>query len=175
MSEELTGSITAGKVRLETCGITDADWANDPSDRKSISGYAFYKNNSLVSWKATKQRATACSSTEVETYALCDGMKEGMWLKMFFKSCWMSCPHPFPIFCDNQSTLALIDSDSASSRTKHIDVRYHFIRDQVHSVKAFTTGWLTTHENTADIFTKPLPQPLFEKHRRGLGVVPLPA
>jgi hypothetical protein len=161
-------------VRMETCGLSDADWASDGSDRKSVSGYAFYYGNCLVSWSASKQRAVALSSTEAEFYALAHSMREAMCLKMFIKSLWIPCPDPFPIFADNESTIALISGETVSSRSKHIDVRYHFIRDQVNNLKTFVLNWVPTQDNTADIFTKPLAATLFAHHRRFLGLVPYP-
>jgi hypothetical protein len=82
-------------------------------------------------------------------------MKEGLWLRLFLKLHDLPVPHPFPLLCDNQSTLALVQSESVSSRSKHIDIRYHFIREHV-SDGTFTTTWIPTEDMTADILTKPL-------------------
>jgi hypothetical protein len=153
------------------CILTDADWATDEKDRKSISGYCFYYLNSLVSWSAVKQKTMALSSTESEYYAMTHAMKEGLWLRLFLKLHDLPVPHPFPLLCDNQSTLALVQSESVSSRSKHIDIRYHFIREHV-SDGTFATTWIPTEDMTADILTKPLPYPAFSKHRLSLGLVP---
>jgi hypothetical protein len=72
-------------------------------------------------------------------------------------------PHPFSIFCDNQSTCVIAKSDTISSRTKHIDVRHHFIRHHVNE-GSFATVWIPTTDMTADIFTKPLLSTLFLHH-----------
>jgi hypothetical protein len=153
------------------CILMDADWATDEKDRKSISGYCFYYLNSLVSWSAVKQKTMALSSTESEYFAMTHAMKEGLWLRLFLKLHDLPVPHPFPLLCDNQSTLALVQSESVSSRSKHIDIRYHFIREHV-SDGTFATTWIPTEDMTADILTKPLPYPAFSKHRLSLGLVP---
>ena len=111
------------------------------------------------------------SLTESKYYAMTHVMKEGLWLCLFSKLHNLPVPYPFPLLCDNQSTLALVQSESVSSRSKHIDVRYHFIREHV-SDGTFITTWIPTEDMTADILTKPLPYPAFSKHRLSLGLVP---
>ena len=98
-------------------------------------------------------------------------MKEGLWLRLFLKLHDLPVPQPFPLLCDNQSTLTLVQSELVSSRSKHIDIHYHFIREHV-SDGTFSTTWIPTEDMTADILTKPLPFPLFSKHRLSLGLVP---
>jgi hypothetical protein len=153
-----------------TRGFSDADWASDEKDRKSISGYCFFFFDSLVSWSSRKQRIVSTSSTESEYYALTNAIKEAIWLKLFLTLTKLPSPHPFPIFCDNQSTCIIAKSDTISSRTKHIDVRHHFIRHHVND-GSFNTVWIPTNDMTADIFTKPLLSPLFLRHRDNLGLL----
>lgn len=152
------------------CGLSDADWASDEKDRKSISGYCFYFLHSLVSWSSRKQRTVSTSSTESEYYALTNTFKEAIWLRLFLSLVKLPLPSPFPILCDNQSTCTIANTDSISSRTKHIDVRHHFIREHLNN-GSFTTIWVPTGDMTADIFTKPLPSTLFLRHRENLGLI----
>ena len=152
------------------CAVTDADWATDKKDRWSISGYCFYFLNSLVSWLLVKQKTVSLSSTESEYYAITHAMKEALWMCLFLTIHNLPVPQPFPLLCDNQSALALIESEAISSRSKHIDVRYHFICDHI-SEGSFQTTWIPTSDMTADIFTKPLLSPLFLKHCDALGLV----
>jgi hypothetical protein len=152
------------------CAVTDADWATDESDRKSISGYCFYFLGSLVSWSAVKQRTIALSSTEAKYYAIAHGMKEALWMRLFLSSLDFPVPKPFPLICDNQGARCLADSSSSTSRSKHIDIRYHFIRNHISSGD-FSTTWIPTNVNIADIMTKPLLDILFIKHRDSLGLV----
>ena len=153
------------------CILMDADWVTDEKDQKSISSYCFYYLNSLISWSAVKQKTMALSSTESEYYAMTHAMKEGLWLHLFLKLHDLPIPHPFPLLCDNQSTLALVQSESVSLCSKHINIRYHFIREHV-SDGTFATTWIPTEDMTADILTKPLPYPAFSKHHLSLGLIP---
>lgn len=114
---QLPRSSNASIVRLETCGISDADWATDSTDRKSVSGYTLHYLDCLVSWSAVKQRVVALSSTEAELYALTNLLREAMWFKMFVKSIRLPCPTPFPIFSDNQSTIQMVESDKTYRRS----------------------------------------------------------
>ena len=104
------------------CAFTDADWASDETDRQSISGYTFFMFSSLVAWSAIKQRTTALSSTEAEYMALSHALKEALWLRLLLLILKMPLPRPFPLLCDNQSTLNIANSLSITSHSKHIDV-----------------------------------------------------
>lgn len=150
--------------------MTDADWATDETGRESTSGYCFYFLGSLVSWSAVKQHTIALSSTEAEYYAIAHGMKEALWIRLFLSSLNFPTPKPFPLICDNQGARCLADSNSSSSRSKHIDIYYHFIRDHISSGD-FSTTWISTNVNVADIMMKPLLDILFTKHRDSLGLV----
>jgi hypothetical protein len=165
-----SSSETPSRQLPPTRGLSDADWASDEHDRKSVSGYCFYYLDSLVSWSSRKQRTVSTSSTESEYYALTNTLKEAIWLRLFLSLMKLPTSLPFPIFCDNQSACTIANTDSISSRTKHIDVRHHFIREHL-SNGSFTTLWIPTNEMTADIFTKPLLSTLFLRHRENLGLV----
>ena len=149
-----------------TRALSDADWASDEKDWKSISGYCFFFLNSLVSWSST----VSTSSTESEYYALTNTIKEAIWIRLFLSLTSLPSPIPFPILCDNQSTCTIANTDIISSRTKHIDVRHHFIRQHLNN-GSFATTWIPTSDMTADIFTKPLLATLFLHHRTNLGLV----
>lgn len=168
-SPEQTPSLGSSFLPL-TRGLSDADWASDERDRKSVSGHCFYFLNSLVLWSSRKQRTVSTSSTESEYYALTNTFKEAIWIRLFLSILKLPSPSPFPILCDNQSTCTIANTDAISSRTKHIDVRHHFIR-QLISDGSFTTTWIPTSDMTADIFTKPLLSTLFSRHHDSLGLV----
>ena len=158
---------------LQNMGCTDADWASDVIDWKSISGYSFYFQGSLVSWSAVKQKLIALSSTEAEYYAMAHAFKEALWLRTFLELLHLPVPRPFPILSDNQAACSLSNSSAISARSKHIDIRHHFLRDHVQA-GSFTTSWVPTEDMPADIFTKPLPLVHFSRHRDVLGLsVPL--
>jgi hypothetical protein len=158
---------------MQSMGCSDADWASDALDRKSISGYSFYFQGSLVSWSAVKQKSIALSSTEAEYYAMAHAFKEALWLRVFLGALKLPVPRPFPILSDNQAACALSHSPAISARSKHIDIRHHFIRAHVQD-GSFTTVWIPTVDMPADIFTKPLNSILFSRHREVLGLsIPL--
>ena len=158
---------------MHNLGCSDADWASDTTHRRSISGFCFFFQGSLVSWSAVKQRTIALSSTEAEYYALTHAFKEALWLHVFLTLLHLPVPHPFSVFSDNQAAIALSSSTSVSSRSKHIDIRYHFLCSHV-SNGSFTITWIPSSDMPADIFTKPLSDPVFSRHRSVLGLIPLP-
>jgi hypothetical protein len=150
--------------------LTNADWATDQSDWKSVSGYLFYLFCSLVSWSAVKQKTIALSSTESEYMAMAHTMKEALWLRLFLSNVHLPMPHPFPLLCNNVGAMDIANLDSTSSRSKHIDIRYHFIREHL-ALGSFLTSWVPTSDMTADILTKPLGLPLHTKHMVNLGLI----
>ena len=126
---------------VRNCVISDADWASDERDRKSISGYCFYFMNSLVSWSTVKQKTISLSSTEAEYYSMTHAMKEALWIRLFLTLNSFPVPRPFPILSDNQSACALANNSSITSRSKHIDIRHHFIRDHISNGTFAPTGY----------------------------------
>jgi len=144
---------------LQNVGCSDADWASDVIDRKSISGYSFYFEGSLVSWSAVKQKSIALASTEAEYYAMTHAFKEALWLRAFLTLLQFPVPSPFPILSDNQAACSLSHSPAVSACSKHIDIQHHFIRDLVQN-GSFSTTWIPTGDMPADIFTKALPFPI---------------
>ena len=153
---------------MQNVGCSDADWASNTVNRRSISGYSFYFQGLLVSWSAVKQKSIALSSTEAEYYTLAHAFKEALWLWTFLGLLCFPVPQPFPILTDNQAACSLSTSSAISACSKHIDIRHHFIRDHVQA-GSFLTTWTPTEDMPADIFTKPLSSTLFYRHREVLG------
>ena len=116
---------------MQNVGCSDADWASDTIDRKSISGYSFYFQGSLISWSAFKQKSIALSSMEAEYYAITHAFKEALWLCTFLEVLKFPIPRPFPILSDNQATCSLSHMPAISAHSKYIDIRHHFIHDHV--------------------------------------------
>lgn len=149
-------------------GYSDASYAPDAIDRKSVSGYVFLMNGAAISWKSKKQPIISLSSMEAEYIALTSAAKEGLWFRKF--QCDLGLPASvLTIFEDNQSTILTAKNDIHNERSKHIDVRYHWIREQISLEKLIVT-YCPTQEMIADIFTKPLGKILFQKFCDMLGL-----
>ena len=101
---------------------------------------------------------------------LTNTIKEAIWIKLFLSLMSLPSPIPFPIYCDNQSTCTIANTDVISSRTKHINVCHHFIWQHLND-SSFITTWIPGSDMTADILTKPLLSTLFLHHRENLGLV----
>ncbi|KAJ0869659.1 putative RNA-directed DNA polymerase [Helianthus annuus] len=141
-------------------GYADSDFAKDLDKGKSMTGYAFKVFGSLVSWKAALQRIVTLSTTEAEYVALTEAVKEALWLKGFVSDLGLTVDRAV-VLCDSQSAVQLTKNQVYHERTKHINVKLHFIRDVVKS-KEVIVQEVDTLENAADIFTKVLPGPKFE-------------
>ena len=149
-------------------GYSDADWASQPH-RHSISGYAFLMGRGAVTWSSKKQSVVALSSTEAEYIAQTHAAKEAIWLRTLLGELTNPFSECTVLHCDNQGAIALSKDNKFHSRTKHIDIRYHFIREAVEDNKILMS-YIPTDENVADIFTKPLARPKFEKFVKMLGL-----
>jgi hypothetical protein len=137
---------------------TDADWANCSETRRSYSGYLVTWGDSILAWKAKKQATVSTSTTEAEYRALYDGVQEAVWLQSLMSSITGRSIYPIGIFTDNLAALALSKNPLANQRTKHIDVKYHFIREAVDK-KWVTISYVATAVMPADGLTKSLANP----------------
>lgn len=147
-------------------GYCDADYAGDHTDRRSVTGHLFMLNKGLVSWTSAKQRCVATSTTEAEYIALCEAAKQGQWLRTLLKELGrhrlLDKSQAVQIFSDNQSCIAIAEDPIAHRRTKHIDVRYHYIRQLISAGKT-RVSYIPTDHMKADVLTKPLPFPAFQR------------
>lgn len=140
--------------KMVITGFTDADWGSTELDRKSYTGYVFSLGNSVVSWESRKQRTVALSSTEAEYMAVSDSCREALFLQTFVRECLgLNCE--IKIFNDNQSAQKICKNTVCHSRTKHIDIRHHFVRDLI-SKKIIELCYVPTESMIADVLTKPL-------------------
>ena len=114
---------------IKLVGYTDADFAGSIDDRKSTSGYLFKYGDCLISWNSAKQKIASLSSTEAEYIALTLAIVEAIWLKQLLLE--LNRETEVTVYCDNKSTICLAENPEFHSRTKHIDIRYHFIRECV--------------------------------------------
>ncbi|KAK9873393.1 hypothetical protein WA026_022456 [Henosepilachna vigintioctopunctata] len=142
------------KNDIDLQGFADADWANDKNDRRSYTGFVFRLSGGAISWQSTKQKTVALSSTEAEYMALSEAAKEAIYLKNLLFELF-HFKDKIVVFNDNQAAQKLSANQSNHCRTKHIDVRHHFIRDCVDQ-KLIDVQYISTNEMVADILTKGL-------------------
>ncbi|PKA55642.1 Retrovirus-related Pol polyprotein from transposon TNT 1-94 [Apostasia shenzhenica] len=133
---------------------SDADFAGCKVDRKSTSGTCQFFDNALVYWSSRKQNSIALSTTEAEYVAADSCCAQLLWLKHQLLDYDIDSSH-IPIKCDNTSSICLTKNPIHHSRTKHIEIRHHFIRDYVEKGD-ISLEYVPTSLQLADIFTKPL-------------------
>jgi hypothetical protein len=131
---------------------TDASHANDLSDRKSTTGTIIKLFGNTICWQSKKQKCVALSSTEAEYYALSSTVCEALWVKTWLYEVF-NINYTILTLCDNQSSIHLSAHDAIHQRSKHIDIRYHFIRDHIKQ-NNIDVKWLQTAKQEADILTK---------------------
>ena len=151
----LRGTISHGiafdRVQMSLIGYCDASWASKP-DRRSTSGILWLVGNGPVVWRSLRQRITALSSCESEYIAAAEAVREWLWLAGFLEELGLG-QGASVLYCDNMSAIATAKSTSVKERTKHIDVRHHFLREVVQS-KALRLEHVPTTKQLADSLTK---------------------
>ena len=166
------GIIFRGEEPGKCLGYSDADWAGDREDRKSTSGYLFQIAGGPVSWRSKKQDSVALSTAEAEYVALSSAAQESVWMRRLNSELGNPPEGPTTIFEDNQSTIAMAKNPQFHGRAKHIDIRHHFVREQV-SDGTIKLTYCPTGEMVADMLTKGLPQQPFCVLRERAGVEPM--
>ncbi|CAA7038049.1 unnamed protein product [Microthlaspi erraticum] len=142
-------------------GFSDSDYAGDKDRRRSITGYVFRVGGNVVSWKSNLQQVVALSTTEAEYIALSEAVKEGIWLRGLVEELGFK-QEATDIWCDSQSAICLAKNNVFHERTKHVAVKYHFIRDET-EVGTVKIQKIPTERNPADMLTKVIPVQKFEK------------
>jgi hypothetical protein len=152
-------------------GYCDADFAGDHTDRRSVTGHLYLLCGGPISWTSTKQRCVSTSTTEAEYIALSEAAKQGQWIRALLRELdagrYLPASQEMPMFSDNQSCIAVAKDPIAHSRTKHIDVRYHYVRELVSYRKA-TVEYVPSGDMLADVLTKPLAATAFNSCIQGL-------
>ena len=152
-------------------GYADADWASNREDRKSISGYVYKLANGPIAYESTRQSVIAQSTTEAEYIAVCSAMNEGKHLKNLLGELGYTseAKEPILLFNDNTSTIKLAKNDLMSKKTKHIDLRFHQVKENI-ALGHFRIEHMSTDGMPADILTKALTRNKHEKFCNGLGI-----
>ncbi|KAK3888840.1 hypothetical protein Pcinc_007106 [Petrolisthes cinctipes] len=136
-------------------GYSDADWAGDIKDRKSTSGYCFHLGGGPVSWSSKKQRCVALSTAEAEYMALASAIQEAVWLRKLAVDIQIDCKSPLLLYEDNQSTIAMSKNPQFHGKTKHIDIKFHYVREKCNE-NVIQLVYCPINDMIADIFTKGL-------------------
>jgi hypothetical protein len=151
-------------------GYTDADWAGIVSNRKRTSGCCFSLGSSMISWQTRKQSSIALSTVEAEYIVACSASCEAIWLRKLLTDLFDLDMRATLILCDNQSCINMTENPVFHDRSKHIEIRYHYICDMVQR-GALKFQYISTNEQVADMLTKPLSRIKFEYFRDKLGIV----
>jgi Reverse transcriptase (RNA-dependent DNA polymerase) len=154
---------------LEITAFSDSDWARCPDDRKSTTGYLVFLGSNLISWSSKKQSTVARSSTEAEYRGLATVTAEVIWLQSLFKEFNLHVPVP-TLWCDNLGATFLASNPAFHARTKHVELDYHFVRENV-ATGRIRVKFICSQDQLADALTKPLATARFKDLRFKLTVI----
>jgi hypothetical protein len=154
---------------FDLIGYSDSDYAGCKVDRKSTSGTCQFLGRSLVSWSSKKQTSVVLSTAEAEYVAAGQCCAQLLWMRQTLWDFGYNLSK-VPLLCDNESAIGMADNPVEHSRTKHIDIQHHFLRDhqQKGDIEVF---YVSTENQLADIFTKPLDEKTFCRLRSELNVL----
>jgi len=158
-----------GELNCELEGWSDSDYAGDLDDRKITSGYVYKLGSGAISWSSKKQAIVTLSTTEAEFVAASSCACQGVWLRKILHHLCQTQRSCTKIYCDNSSSIKLSKNHILHGRCKHIDVRYHFLRDLTKD-GTIELVHCASENQMADILTKPLKLESFCKLRAKLEV-----
>ena len=170
----LKGTITHGLYfskhsPMSLTSFSDADWAGDKSDRRSTSRFLIYLGNNLISWNSKKQPTVARSSTEAEYKAIANATSELIWINSLLREIRIVIQPP-TLWCDNIGATYLSTNPVFHARMKHIEIDFHFVREQVAS-RRLRVCVISEKDQTIDLLTKPLPKIRFLQLRSKLNLL----
>jgi hypothetical protein len=169
-------------IRLE--GFSDSDFAADIDNRRSTSGYVYTLNGSAISWRSKQQDLVTLSTMEAEYVGMTEACKESIWLQrllnelplngavvkqLLVKDVKHELDNIKVLYEDNQGAIQLADNPRHHNRSKHIDVKYHYIRELVAN-QSVQLRYRNTGDITADVLTKALPLVTHQKHVTAMGM-----
>eukprot|EP00253_Pinus_taeda_P032645 PITA_32645 len=159
LKKSLYGLKQAPRACAETSpllvGFIDSDWAGDPDDQKSTTGYVFTLGFGPITWACKKQSAISLSSAKAEYRGAVEASKEALWLRQILSKFGFQQQHSTTLWCDNQSAIQLCKDPVQHHRNKHIKLHMHFIRKLIHD-HVLEVQYCSTNDQVANIFTKAL-------------------
>ena len=150
-------------------GYSDADYADDVDDRHSTTGNIFLMSGGPISWLSKKQAIVTLSTSEAEYVALSLAVQEAVWLRRLLKHIQDLQDKPITIMEDNQGAIGIVKNPVAHSKTKHINIRYHYTREAVRDGTVILS-YCPTKRMIADMLTKTLPKQQFEILHTSMGL-----
>jgi hypothetical protein len=151
------------KTAWKMVAYCDSDYAGDRDGRKSVSGFVIYIQGCLISWKSRKQKSVTLSSSEAEYVAISEVCAELIFLKQVVEFLGVKLSLPIIVRVDNVGAIYLANNAVSGPRMKHVDIRYHFVRDLIEE-GIVEISFVRSEENDSDVFTKNLGEELFKKH-----------
>jgi hypothetical protein len=161
---------TAISEEPQLTGYCDSDWAADRDDRKSITGYAFLLCEGAISWSSKKQKTPSLSTVEAEYMAATAAAKEALWWRTQMRELGYDITQATTLYSDSQGSISLTKNPEHHANTKHIALRYHFIRHHV-GKRNIRLEYISTKAMAADVLTKALPREQHEATAAMLGMV----
>ena len=164
------GCIYRAEGETVLAGFSDSDHAGDLDDRKSTTGTVFFLGSGAITWSSQKQKVVAKSSCEAEYVAAAAATCQGVWLSRLVSEMLRKPPAKFKLFVDNQVAIAFSKNPVHHDQSKHIDIKYHYIRDCVETGQV-EVDHIRTGEQLADTLTKALRRVTFVEMRQKLGML----
>jgi hypothetical protein len=159
---------TSSDIQLH--GFTDFDWVGSAEDRKSTSGMCFSLGSAMISWSNRKHKSVTLSTVEEEYMEACETCTEAVWITKLVSDLFDQTLESTIIYCDNQSCIRLSEHPVFHERSKHIEIKYYFIRDKFQEGEV-KLDYIPTDEKTTNILTKPLSKIKFAYFRKKMGIV----
>ena len=158
-----SGTMVNFKGVWKIVAYCDSDFAGDKNTRRSVTGFCIYIGDSLISWKARAQKSVTLSSTEAEYVAVSEVCAEIIFIKYLLEFVEVNVEYPITVMCDNVGAIFLSNNAKNSNRTKHVDIRAHFVRQYVED-GIIKINFVRSTDNEADTFTKNVSGKIFNKH-----------
>ena len=157
---------------FEAQGYSDSNYAENPM-HKSTTGFCFFVNSCLTTWCSKLQVCVATSTSVAEWFALYECVRDLVPLQRTLEDLGYPQEYPTVVWEDNQTVLGLLKDETHHNKTKHVDVKYHWIKEQLYPVGGLADiRYISTDDNIADFFTKQQPLDVFQKNCKLLGLYP---